>query len=416
MAWQGLATTLASIRLAFDTLRSNKTRSLLTVLGVIIGTGTIIGVGSFMTGFDGAVSGVLQSFGTNTLLVFKFKIGVQLGNRTPEERLRKPISYDQVRALADRCQQCARVTPYLFASWNSIPKARYGNNEFFQLDLGGTDEGYAQSGQAELIQGRFFTDAENLQRRRVAVISEDIYKALFAPLDPLGKTFEIDGQPVEVIGVLKRGAESALGGRDGRCLLPYWTLRKMSPAAREHLVMVVARDGKMAQAADEVRGILRQERRVRHDQPDNFYISTAEQMIADFRRITAMTAIVMAVLSSIGLLVGGIGVMNIMLVSVTERTREIGIRKALGARRADIITQFLTEAVVLTFLGGLLGMGFGWGMSSLGRLAFPALPISVPLWAAAAGVVVSVAVGLFFGIWPANKAARLDPVVALRYE
>jgi putative ABC transport system permease protein len=282
--------------------------------------------------------------------------------------------------------------------------------------LGGTDEGYAQSGQAELIMGRFFTDAENLQRRRVAVISEDIHKALFAPLDPLGKIFEIDGQQYEVIGVLKRGSEAALEGRDNRCFLPYWTLREASPAAREHLMMAVAKPGRMAQAADEIRGIMRQERRVRHDQPDNFYISSAEQMIEDFRKITAITAIVMVVLSSIGLLVGGIGVMNIMLVSVTERTREIRVRKALGARRADIVAQFLTEAVVLTFLGGLLGMAFGWLVSSAGRLAFPSLPITVPLWAAAAGVIVSVAMGLFFGIWPANKAARLDPVVALRYE
>jgi putative ABC transport system permease protein len=190
----------------------------------------------------------------------------------------------------------------------------------------------------------------------------------------------------------------------------------MFPNAQEHVLVVIAKEGRLAQAMDEVRHVLRIERRVPYNAPDNFALSTPEQMLEDFRRIMAVTAIVMVVLSSIGLLVGGIGVMNIMLVSVTERTREIGVRKAVGARRVDIIWQFLTEAVVLTFLGGLFGMLLGWLISKAAGLVFPNLPTSVPLWAATAGVAVSVGVGLFFGIWPAAKAARLDPVEALRYE
>jgi putative ABC transport system permease protein len=161
---------------------------------------------------------------------------------------------------------------------------------------------------------------------------------------------------------------------------------------------------------------MRIQRKVATSKPDDFFISTSEQMVEQFHNVTSMVALVMVVLSSIGLLVGGIGVMNIMLVSVTERTREIGIRKAIGARQADIILQFLTEAVVLTGLGGLIGMTFGWSISFACRMIFPSLPTAVPMWAAALGVIVSVAVGLFFGIWPANKAAHLDPVVALRYE
>ena len=162
--------------------------------------------------------------------------------------------------------------------------------------------------------------------------------------------------------------------------------------------------------------MLRIERRVPFNEPDNFSITTAEQMIEQFHSVTATVALVMVILSSIGLLVGGIGVMNIMLVSVTERTREIGIRKAVGARKSDIIVQFLTEAVVLTGLGGVIGLTFGWVISRVAGLIFPSLPTAVPLWAAVSGVVVSVGVGLFFGIWPASRAARLDPVVALRYE
>ena len=180
--------------------------------------------------------------------------------------------------------------------------------------------------------------------------------------------------------------------------------------------MVMAKEGKLAAAMDELRVVLRQERHVPFNKPDNFFVSTAEQMVDQFRSVTSIIALVMVVLSSIGLLVGGIGVMNIMLVSVTERTREIGVRKAIGARRSDIIMQFLSEAVVLTALGGLIGMLFGWGVSRVVRIAMPSLPTMVPLWAAGLGVAVSVGIGVFFGIWPASKAARLDPVEALRYE
>jgi putative ABC transport system permease protein len=199
-------------------------------------------------------------------------------------------------------------------------------------------------------------------------------------------------------------------------LLPYGTMQRMYPSARENAIVVTAEDGKLPEALDEVRTVLRIDRRVPYSKPDNFALSTADQMVADFRQITAMTFLVMAVLSSVGLLVGGIGVMNIMLVSVTERTHEIGIRKAIGARRSDILVQFLLEASALTGMGGIAGIIFGWMISVISRLVFKSLPASVPLWSAVLGIVVSVGVGLFFGIWPANKAARLDPVEALRYE
>jgi len=215
---------------------------------------------------------------------------------------------------------------------------------------------------------------------------------------------------------MNRPANSFPGQQDNRLILPYWTMRKFQPGAREHMLIVVAQPGKLPVALDEVRGVLRTERRLKFSDPDNFGLSTAEQMIEDFRQVTSVTALVMVVLSSIGLLVGGIGVMNIMLVSVTERTKEIGIRKAIGARKVDIIIQFLTEAVVLTFAGGLLGMLMGYIISLIAKAVFPSLPTSVPLWAAALGVIVSVGVGVFFGLWPASKAARLDPVDALRYE
>ncbi|MGA1993838.1 MAG: FtsX-like permease family protein, partial [Bryobacteraceae bacterium] len=206
------------------------------------------------------------------------------------------------------------------------------------------------------------------------------------------------------------------GAEDLRVLLPYYTMRKMYPSARENMLVIVAYDGKVAEAMDEVHGILRQERRLKQNAPDNFDLTTAEQMIEEFRNMMAVTALVMVILSSIGLLVGGVGVMNIMLVSVTERTKEIGVRKAVGARRSDVVAQFLTEAVVLTGVGGLLGILLGWVLSLIAKLVFPDLPTMIPMWAVGMGVSVSVGVGLFFGIWPAAKAARLDPVEALRYE
>jgi putative ABC transport system permease protein len=264
--------------------------------------------------------------------------------------------------------------------------------------------------------GRFFTEEESRRKAPVAVIGADIEKGLYANLNPIGKTITVDGHELEVIGTMIRPAASFFGDQDTRVLIPYWMMQKMFPNARENAIVVTAKDGQLPKALDEVRTILRIDRRVPYSKPDNFALSTADQMVADFRQITAITFLVMAVLSSIGLLVGGIGVMNIMLVSVTERTQEIGVRKAIGARRRDIILQFLLEASVLTSLGGVAGILFGWIISLISRLVFPSLPAEVPLWAAVLGIVVSVSVGLFFGIWPAYKAARLDPVEALRYE
>jgi putative ABC transport system permease protein len=409
---------LEVIKLALDTLRENKIRSFLTVLGVIIGTGTIIAVGSILAGLDGAVTGAIRSMGTNTAIVFKMQIGGGFGGRTAEERNRKPLTYENALSIAERCPSVERVSPYLLPpqTGNLILQARYKGNTYTGPNMAGTFEGYAESQGVEMRAGRFFTDNEGEHRIPLAVIGLDVYKALFGEENAIGKTINVGGQELRVAGVMERPTASLPGQDDNRILVPYFTMHKLFPTAQENLLMVMAKQGRLPAAIDELRVVLRQERHVPFSKPDNFFVSTADQLVEQFRSFTSVVALVMVVLSSIGLLVGGIGVMNIMLVSVTERTREIGVRKAVGARRSDIILQFLSEAVVLTGLGGLIGMLFGWGVSRAVRVAMPNLPAMVPFWAVGLGIGVSVAIGLFFGIWPASKAARLDPVEALRYE
>jgi putative ABC transport system permease protein len=280
----------------------------------------------------------------------------------------------------------------------------------------GVEEEYANQGQVDMRSGRFFTNEENRRRAPVAVIGADIASSLFPNMEGVGKVIDVNGHEFEVVGTMNRPAASFFGQDDVRVVLPFFTFKKNYPQIKDLTIVVNAREGEIPKAMDEARTILRIDRRVPFSKPDNFAMSTADQMVADFRQITSMVAIVMVVLSSIGLLVGGIGVMNIMLVSVTERTKEIGVRKAIGAKKSDIVLQFLLEAVALTALGGLAGIMFGWIVAMLSRFIFPSLHTSVPLWAAMLGIIVSSGTGLFFGIWPASKAARLDPVEALRYE
>jgi ABC-type antimicrobial peptide transport system permease subunit len=409
-----------NLRLALDTLRTHKFRSFLTVLGVLIGTTTVIAVASIIAGLDAQLVQMAEQYGTNVLWIYKLQIGAP-HRLTREERLRKPLTYEDAMAIKEQCPSVDEVSVALFAEMGEFgfppSTARYKGREMSGAQFMGVDANYLALSNSSLADGRFFTPGDDFHRRDVTVLAANVVERLFPNEDPVGKGIVVDGHALEVIGTLHK-YKGFLGDNpdDRDIFIPYWTYKKLYPDARDHWLSVLAYRGRMAEAEDEVRGLLRRRRHVKPSEPDNFGIATAESLITEFRGIIGTVALVMVVISSIGLLVGGIGVMNIMLVSVTERTREIGVRKAIGARRRDIVWQFLLEAIVLTGSGGLIGIAVGWLLSFLIRVFVPSLPSTVPLWSVVAGFVVATSVGLFFGLWPALKAARLDPIVALRYE
>ncbi len=401
--------------LALDTLRTHKFRAFLTILGVLIGTATVIGVASIFKGLDQRVVEMMEGFGTRTLFIYKFDPGIKT-NLTHEEAMRKPLTYEDAMAIRDLCPSVETVAVETFR-WGPPVIAKYKGLEMVDANFSGPTPEAFQTMNAELKDGRFYTDVDDLHRRDVAVLGADVVQRFFENEDPIGKSVNVDGHSFEVIGTLDK-LKQFLGdnGNDRNIYIPYFTFRKYYPDAKDNFITAMAYAGKLEQAKDEATGLLRRRRNVKWSDPNNFGISTADSIIKQFRDIMGTVVLVTILISSIGLMVGGIGVMNIMLVSVTERTREIGVRKAIGARRSDITWQFLLEAMSLTGAGGVLGILFGYALSFLIRTLVPALPSTVPLWSAIVGFMVSVSIGLFFGLWPAIKASRLDPIVALRYE
>jgi len=409
-----------NLGLALDTLRNHKFRSFLTVLGVVIGTLTVIAVASIIAGLDTQLVQTAEQYGTKILWIYKLQMGAP-HRLTREERLRKPLSFEDAQAIKEQCPDVEEVSVALFRNTAEMglppSTAHYKGRDFSGGQFMGVDASSLALTNSTMADGRYITPTDDLHRRDVTVLAFNVVERLFQHEDPVGKTIQVDGHNLEVIGTLAK-YKAFLGNNpdDNNILVPYWTYKKFYPDAKDHFISAMAYRDRMDQASDEIRGVLRRRRHVKPLDPDNFGISSAESLINEFRQIISTVFLVMVVISSIGLLVGGIGVMNIMLVSVTERTREIGVRKAIGARRSDITWQFLLEAITLTASGGLIGIGLGCLLSFLIRVLVPSLPSTVPLWSVVAGFVVATSVGLFFGLWPALKAARLDPIAALRYE
>jgi putative ABC transport system permease protein len=409
-----------NLLLALDTLRSHKFRSFLTVLGVLIGTATVIGVASIFQGLDRQVVELSNQFGTRTIWVYKLQIGFA-HRMTREERLRRPLTFEDATAIRDQCPSVEEVSVVLFKEFTQFgltpTSVKYQGKEMVDAQFSGATPQHMRLVNATIADGRFYNEADELHRRDVTVIGDEVVKRFFEHEDPLGKSILVDGHSFEVIGVFGKFKEFLGNNDDDRSILiPYSTYKKLYPSAKENFISVLAYPGRVNQALDELTGLLRRRRHDKPHEPNSFGTATAESFIREFRAIMSTVVLVTVVISSIGLLVGGIGVMNIMLVSVTERTREIGVRKAIGARRSDITWQFLLEAMALTGAGGVLGVLLGYTLSFLIRTFIPQLPSTVPLWSVVAGFAVAVSIGLLFGMWPAVKASRLDPIVALRYE
>jgi ABC-type antimicrobial peptide transport system permease subunit len=403
-----------NLLLALDTLRSHKFRAFLTILGVLIGTATVIDVASIFKGLDQQMVEMAQGFGTRTLYIYKFQPGIHF-NLTREQRMRKPLTYDQ--GMAIKQLPAVESVSVETASWGPAVTAKYKGLQMVDAELQGNTAEDFRITNSILKDGRLFTDIDDLHRRDVAVIGADVVERLFLNEDPIGKEINVDGNTFQVIGTLeKRKAFLGDNGDDKVIFVPYFTYMKLYSSTKENLITALAFPGLINQATDEITGLLRRLRNDKLSAPDSFGIATADTFIKQFRDMMGMVVLVAVVISSIGLMVGGIGVMNIMLVSVTERTREIGVRKAIGARSSDITWQFLLEAMSLTGAGGVMGILAGYTISFLIRTLVPTLPSTVPMRSVVTGFVVSVAIGLFFGLWPAMKAARLDPIVALRYE
>jgi putative ABC transport system permease protein len=398
-----------NIRMAMQAILEHRLRSGLTVLGIIIGIAAVVIVGSLFVGLDQEVQTILDAYGRDTLFVTRLQDGL-----TPKEiQARKVLTLDDAMAIQERCPSVKQVTVAVSSRNAPIRNARYQSREVTAVSLSGALPSYDQVLKIALVQGRFFTESEDRSHRTVAVIGFELADTLFPAGDALGKTIVVAGLPLEIVGVREKSKTLLARQGDKNVLVPYRTFRQHESQADEHLIIVRPWPGRKEEAEDEMRALLRVLRRVDPGAPDDFGITSTEAASEEFRQIVSSIALVTIAVSSMGLLIGGVGVTNIMLMSVTQRTREIGVRKAVGARKGDIVRQFLAETVTLTGVGGLIGIATGIGGSALINLVFPS---AVPLWSIVIGFAVSVGVGLVSGMYPAVKAAKLDPVEALRYE
>jgi ABC-type antimicrobial peptide transport system permease subunit len=410
-----------NLKMAFDTLRGNKMRSFLTIFGVVVGVITVMLISSIISGINVAVEKEVESFGTRSIFLYKMDIGIRTSAPTREERMRKPLTLDDANAIS-QLNSIEVAVPFLDISSNffgqKILVTGKNGKTSSSINLNGTLPGVEKAPGEVLIEGRWFVESENTANANVCLIGDSVKEAYFPYEDPIGETIEIGGQQFRIIGLLEK-REQLFGGGGGNndqsnvIYMPMGAALKLKPNADDLFILAVAKEGQLEKAKDDVQDLLRIRRHVKFGEKNNFAMETAASLIDQFKAITGGVFLAMVVISSVGLMIGGIGVMNIMLVSVTERTREIGIRKAIGAKQSDILLQFLIEAATLTGFGGLVGLFIGWLLTFLVKMIMPSY---VPLWAPVAGFGASVLIGIFFGLWPAWKAARLDPIESLRYE
>jgi putative ABC transport system permease protein len=406
-----------SALMAFDTLRANKLRSLLTILGVTVGVVTVIFMVSIIQGLNKAFAQQIEALGSNAIWATKFD--PSFGHQpTSEEIHRKDLTLDDADAIRNEAPSVLSVSPIRRKIAETV---RYADKQSDTPIVIGATPYYEFTQSSYVDRGRFITDTDIRERTNICVLGKDLVKALFPYEDPVDKELKINGKPFHVVGVMEPLGTFLGQSRDNQVFIPITTFNKYYPGEQpfpEVVFVIIVRPKSRAyvkSAIDEMTDILRRRRHDAPGAPSTFGISSQDALLDIYNQLTGATALVLTAISFVALMIGGIGVMNIMLVSVTERTKEIGIRKAVGATRLNILSQFLIEAVVLTAFGGVIGLALG-EVASLLTNKYSPLPAFVPLWAIVVGIGISTAVGIIFGLWPAWKAARLDPIEALRWE
>lgn len=405
-----------SAYMALDTVRANKLRSMLTILGVSVGVVTVMFMVSIIQGLNKAFAAQIESLGSNTIWALKFD--PSFGHQPNAEELhRKELTIEDADAIRREAPSIAGVSPFYRKIAETV---RYQDKQSDTPILLGVTPYHEFTLSSYVGYGRYISDLDVEERTNVCVLGLDVVRALFPYENPLDKEIKIAGRPFHVIGVMEPLGSILGQSRDNSIYIPISTFHKYYPEMEfpDIIFAIIVRPISRAyvkSALDEMTDILRRRRQVPHGAPDNFGISSQDALLDIYNQLTGATYLVLTAISCVALMIGGIGVMNIMLVSVTERTKEIGLRKAVGATRINILSQFLIEAVVLTAIGGLIGLVVG-ELASVLMNKYSPLPAYVPLWAIGVGVGISAAVGIIFGLWPAWKAARLDPIEALRWE
>ncbi len=406
-----------SALMAFDTLRANKLRSLLTILGVTVGVVTVIFMVSIIQGLNKAFAQQIEALGSNAIWATKFD--PSFGHQpTSEELHRKDLTLDDAEAIRNEAPSVLSVSPIHRKIAETV---RYADKQSDTPIVIGATPYYEFTQSSYVDRGRFITDTDMRERANICVLGRDLVKSLFPYEDPIDKDLKINGKPFHVVGVMEPLGTFLGQSRDNQVFIPITTFDKYYPGEQpfpEVVFVIIIRPKSRAyvkSAMDEITDILRRRRHDAPGAPSSFGMSSQDALLDIYNQLTGATALVLTAISFVALMIGGIGVMNIMLVSVTERTKEIGIRKAVGATRLNILSQFLIEAVVLTAFGGVIGLVLGELASWLTNKYSP-LPAFVPAWAIVVGIGISAAVGIIFGLWPAWKAARLDPIEALRWE
>lgn len=415
--------TRENVRFAAGAIAAHKLRASLTVIGIVIGVATVIAMVSIIEGFNNNVVKSFQSFGATLVQFQKFDPQFGPGGGNASQRLRKNLTYEDALAMKALCPSMAAVSPerYWFSGDGlSVPDIIYKGEVATPDTLGGVTQDYAPANNHFVGEGRFFVEDDIRHSVPFVVLGHRIATTLFPRVDPIGKEVTISGRKYYVIGVMEeQGSQTFFETVDSHVFLPITTFDAHYPWIKRNIGVNIATIPRQPEWVDRIldegTAVLRARRKVPFNKPNDFGVLTPDKLIGNFRAVTGGITLAMIFISSIALLVGGVGVMNIMLVSVTERTREIGIRKAIGAVRRDITTQFLTEAMTLSAIGGMIGVALGLAIAAIVRNVSP-LATSTPLWSILVGLAVSISIGLFFGIYPAVKAAQLDPIEALRYE